>query len=190
MSIKFSVVTAVGPQPHNKRWLDECMESVEKQTYQAHEHVIVTEQPLVVPPTETLQRRVVTLSWLYGISALNVGIHFSECDWIVNLDSDDYLFPNALEMMNTRILEIGLPEFYLRFVVIENNGTLIAGGRCVHKNLWKAVGGYINSATLDQDFHTKITNAGYQTQDLYPDPIYFHRQHDDNYSRWGPSKWK
>lgn len=90
----------------NIEYIKQCFDSIEKQTYQNYEIVVVndgsenhTAQFLhnYRPPNKEIQYSVIDQT-KQGISkALNVGIQNSEYDIIARMDADDIMLPDRLE---------------------------------------------------------------------------------------------
>ncbi len=149
----FSIIT---PVYNNQRYLEECLSSVENQTYRSYEHIIIdnNNDPMheeyikncLINTTQTLYLQENTK----GVSAArNNGMQNSVGEYILFLDSDDYYSnPQFLEQLSEEIKNldpsfawIGYLQNLQKFKIIENNLILsedtITTGRSKHPNLIK-----------------------------------------------------
>lgn len=200
--IPISVVTPVGPHPHNIRWLPECVMSVENQTVRAWMHVFILDGFEFFKGEEIRHtifnsigidemKRAINTDTHVGPACVNLGIAAAETDWVVILNSDDYFFPDAIKILTERIEEV-LAEhrnrpFWLRFNVNCSDGTRSPGGQCFHKEVWEQSGKYPNTPILDFDLVSRIlVEDKYRVFDVLNEaPIYFHRYHAEQMSKTG-----
>ena len=98
------MISVVVPAYNASATLQRCIESVEAQSYSNLEILIIDDgstdgtRELAVELSEADKRIVVISQANAGRSAArNRGIEAAIGDWVIFLDSDDYLFPNALE---------------------------------------------------------------------------------------------
>lgn len=178
-----TVVTPVGPYAHNVRWLDECLQSVAAQTVLPREHILIDDGANLDESLENDLVRILRPAKHIGAGSVNLGIEASETDWVLVLNSDDYLFPKAVEKLSS---EVGVYRpSYIRFCVNCSDGTLSPAGQCFHKNSWAAVGGYPNNFMLDYWLVDKIIRAGIPVHDSVYNDIYYHRYHPEQMSATG-----
>lgn len=164
-----TVVIPVGPNPSNKKWLKECLDSVLAQTVQPNEILIIDDQAnlkhsdigdyghesywesswfetvFIWPDHPDL--RIWRTPWLSGIPhAFNFGIALARNELVIMLGSDDWLEPEAVEKLietyNRNSRRDGYYGFTIRY---SDNGELqdlpnnCAG---VTKGLWNLTGGF------------------------------------------------
>lgn len=198
--IPITVVTPVGPHPHNTQWLPKCINSVEFQSVSAV-HWFVIDGPelvkkveidyLILESFEKEHMHVIVADEHIGPACVNLGIAAAETDWVVILNSDDYLFPDAIKILTARIEEVLAANrrrpFYLRFSVNCNDGTRSPGGQCFHKEVWEHAGRYPNALDLDFQLTSRILERGqYKVFDvLASEPVYFHRYHEEQMMKTG-----
>lgn len=189
--IPLTVVTPVGPHPHNVKWIDECISSVIGQTIPVHEHILVNDigKGADIPSFGFI--RMIGGFEHIGPACVNLGIAAAETDWVVILNSDDYFFPDAIKILTERIEEV-LAEhrnrpFWLRFSVNCSDGTRSPGGQCFHKEVWEQSGKYPNTPILDYDLVSRIlVEDKYRVFDVLSEqPIYYHRYHAEQMSKTG-----
>lgn len=155
--IPFTVVTAVGPLPHHRRWLAECMASVRAQTLPAAEHILVDDGAHL----EDMEGvRIVRPGRWTGQGCRNYGIAEVRTDWIVILNSDDLLLPGCLAQLSADVTYFKRhygAVFYLRFPVLTSTGRDVPSGECFHKAVWRETGGYPERANpVDVMFLSKV----------------------------------
>lgn len=107
--IKFSIII---PNYNNAKWLDKCLTSVLEQTYKNYEVIFIddmsTDNSMEI--AETYKGKIKDMKIIklrqkrYNGGARNEGILEATGDYIVCLDSDDWIKHNkVLELLNTRI---------------------------------------------------------------------------------------
>ena len=105
-NIKFSIVI---PNYNNEIWLKKCLSSVLNQTYKNYEIIFVddksTDDSVKIASSLLKEHKVIVLNQKrYNGGARNVGILESSGDYIMCLDSDDWLKNDeVLEMLNKKI---------------------------------------------------------------------------------------
>jgi len=165
-----------------KKFLPECLESIEKQTYKDYEIIVVdTETDL---PT-----------------ARNVGIRKAKGDWILCLDVDDMIEPTFLEKTIGKddIVSVGQKKFGTNdeiwiplehppheYFYITNQ---IHCCSLFKKEIWKTVEGFdesLKTGLEDWDFWFQATKAGY-TITTIQEPLFLYRQHEQSMVRSIPN---
>ena len=94
-------------------YLEQCLQSLQKQTIQANEIVIVLDGPITKALEETIAKwmkkipiRLVPLDKNIGLGkALNIGLQHSTNEWIFRMDTDDICVPDRFEQQLNRIRE-------------------------------------------------------------------------------------
>lgn len=137
--MSFSVLQAVY-KGDNPLYLQQCFDSLSKQTLQPNEIILVkdgkisNELELVIKSwSSTLPLKVYGYSTNKGLAhALNYGIQYVSTDFIARVDSDDYCFPTRFEKQmdfllsnpEVNICGTGINEFYT-----DKNGTQFTRNR-------------------------------------------------------------
>lgn len=177
-----TVITGVGPYPHNVRWLEECLNSVQAQSLPAFEHILVDDGANLDLPDRGL--RIIKPPERIGSSCINLGIEAAETEWVTVLNSDDYYFEHAIKRLTGAIVSAGDLN-YIRFPVNCSDGTASAAGQLFKKEVWEKVGRYQNNQMLDYWFIDNVIRMGIAVYDLQMDQIYFHRYHKEQMSITG-----
>ena len=154
------------------RFLEECEESVRKQTYKDYE-IIVVKDFFDLP------------------TARNAGIAEALGEWILPLDADDKIDPQYLEktiglsdIVTTRHrdwdgVECGKRN-KLELKDFEVTNQIIACS-LFKKQIWDEIGGYDESMKdgyEDWDFWKRALRAGYKVVAV-DEPLYWYRKHPD-----------
>lgn len=182
--IPLTVVTPVGPHPHNKRWLGDCLLSIDRQTVKAGEHILVDDTANLNQLLECEGVRIAICEKHIGPASVNVGIETSKTDWVVILNSDDTFYPEAIEKLTKKIEGLNRPS-YIRFDVNCNNNTISPAGQCFHKEIWERAGRYPNEYDLDRLFVSSILMKGLPFAEMQGGGIYWHRYHSEQLSKVG-----
>ena len=162
----------VGPSPANKRWLDDCLQSVYSQCYQADEILIIDDQAdlkldeysdnqyLVTSNNSQIRvpgkkLRLWKTPWLSGVAhAFNFGVALARNDLVVMLGSDDLLQPWALSDLKATYEEWNEPLGYYWFDVeyMDTGETqhLPCHGAAITKQLMKHTGGFPVESAIGQ----------------------------------------
>jgi len=96
-----SVIIPVGPT-HEDTLID-ALDSLEAQTFRNWEAIVVWDQPTDIP--QSLTKAYPYVHWLnlvgnYGAGeARNDGVHLAQGPFLLFLDADDWLYPEAIELM-------------------------------------------------------------------------------------------
>lgn len=104
------LVSVIVPVYNVEQYLDKCIESIINQTYKTIEIILVDDGSLDTCPQKcdywaTLDKRIKVIHKNNeGVGfARNAGIDVASGEYIVFLDSDDYILSNAIEIMLNRI---------------------------------------------------------------------------------------
>lgn len=154
-----TVVVAVGPHPHNTRWLDECVRSVERQTRAPDELLLIDDSGhqdsalLQWTVANKHHARVWESPWNLGVAhAYNVGVGLSRTPLVFMLGSDDTLEPTCIEMCLRAYEDVRDDRAYyyvsVRYLDTGELQTLPCHAAMVTRGLWKHLGGFpIQSAS-------------------------------------------
>jgi len=190
--VDITVVTAVGPYPHNTKWLPQCVESVWNQTVLPFEYIMVDDGANI---GEIEGVRIIKLHKNIGIWGINKGIEQTRSDWVVLLSSDDMLGKYCIEWLSNGIsdqlaINGGEPFLYRFPVFLSSQEIVIRNGICFHINVWKEVGGMPERNPSDVLFISSVLEGKYAVidSDLYkeygnPTQYYYHREHCDQWSK-------
>jgi amino acid adenylation domain-containing protein len=99
-NINYSKVSVIIPAYNSARFLPEAIESVLNQTCAAFEIIVVDDGS--IDNTKEICCRYPTIKYIYQanqglVGARNTGLRASQGDYLLFFDSDDRLFPNAIE---------------------------------------------------------------------------------------------
>lgn len=155
---RVSVVIPVGPSRRACSWLPEAIASVEAQTYPAHEIVTVDDMHGIGQHEEckldiSCAHAEVRNAWLLGVpAAFNVGVATATGDLIVMLGADDWLEPDALQLLVERFERNNRKDGYYHFTIrYSDTGelqTLPNNCAAVTPGLWRMVGGFPPEAAV------------------------------------------
>lgn len=180
-------ISVVVPCYNQGEFLDECLESVLKQSFNDWECIIVNDGSL--DNTKEIAEKWLRIDQRYrylekengGLSsARNAGISISNSEFILPLDADDMIAPNYLELAlnefnsNAKIRVVygkankfgivqcswDLPDFSLTLLAEKN---LIYCSAIYRKSSWQEVGGYDENMIYgleDWEFWIAILKAG------------------------------
>jgi len=94
-------VSIIIPTHNSEKFLEECIESALNQTYQDIEIIAVddgsTDNSLEILKKYSNKIKIIKIKNCALPVALNQGLKIAEGEWIKRLDSDDVLYPNAVE---------------------------------------------------------------------------------------------
>lgn len=190
---KITVVIPVGPEPHHKQWLDECIASVREQTHPTDEILLIDDMAGL-----PLMGNGVTVwhaPWRLGVAgAFNCGIGLATNDLVFMLGSDDWLEPTCLEECVARYEEHQEDAYYWVVVEYENQleGTLreeygdrldaplrvACNAAMVTKGLWKKTGGFPVEAVAAPDslfLDVGVSNGVFRLIPVSERPLYHFR---------------
>jgi glycosyltransferase involved in cell wall biosynthesis len=186
-----SVCIPVGPYPFYKEHLEECIESVRKQTIPAAD-IILVDDMAGLDPSKYPDCRIWRSPWRIGIPAVaNIGYALSHTDLVFQLSCDDRLMPKCLEMC---WLEWAKQNNKLGFYWVDieystgEKQALPTGHAMIHQELWRHTGGYpVESGVgaCDHIFMNMLLQHP-EAGTLYHvvgGPLYWHREWDHQYTR-------
>lgn len=192
-----SVVIPVGPSAGNRRWLDEALESVDKQSMHPSEVLLIDDsgdpkfdlhqglRGSLVPTT------VWKSPWNLGVAhAFNCGVGLAREKLVFMLGSDDTLEPECLEKCyQTYMRNADDLAYYFVGVRYMDTGelqTTPCGAVMVTKRLWRHTGGFpLQSASGASDgaLLSIMFGHGEAAGRLRPVadavPLYNYRRHDE-----------
>jgi glycosyltransferase involved in cell wall biosynthesis len=208
--MSITVVIPVGPSEANKRWLQECIESVYTQT-------LLPDQVLVIddgadlsswPPDLGVARNkeidgyhvvdIYVLPWRTGIShAFNYGVALARNECVFLLGSDDTLEPTCLERCweayNKRDKQDAYYSVPVRYLSTGEVQTIPCNAAMVTKGFWKMTGGFPIESAIGRGDNALLSICmnrpelpvvwvGHETgHDL--EPLYNYREH---LGQWTP----
>jgi glycosyltransferase involved in cell wall biosynthesis len=198
-------VSIVIPCYNQVKYLPEALESIENQTHQNWECIIVNDGS----PDDTAA---ISQKWVKkdsrfvylekentGLSgARNFGIRSATSDFILTLDADDKYAPTFIEralLILKENKEIGIvSSWVVRFkdskdvCLIKPNGRVLQdflfqnaanGTSLFRKECWEQVEGYdekMKSGYEDWEFYLRVCQLGWKMH-VIPEPLFFYRQH-------------
>ena len=146
VQVLITVVIPVGPSEANKRWLDECLDSVRNQSFKADEILLIDDQAHL-DSNDYPDTNIWKTPWLSGVAhAFNFGISFAKNELVVMLGSDDWLEPDALKRLKQTYEKHKELDAYYSFTVRYSDDGELQDEPCncaaVTKGLWKLTGGF------------------------------------------------
>ena len=185
-----SVCIPVGPYPHYKRYLGECLDSVRAQTMPANDIVLVDDMA-GLDPAEYPDCNIWRAPWRLGIPAVaNVAYMLGKSDWVFQLSCDDKLMPNCLEQLWKAWEAHRDPLGFYWVDILYSTGetqALPCGHAMIHKQLWRHTGGYPPESGVGACDHIFMNMALLHPQDVHlfevpGGPLYWHREHPEQYT--------
>jgi len=196
---QISVITPVYNRP---QFLEEAVESIQQQTFNEWEHIIVDDGS-TNPLTQEILKKISGLpkTFIYrrengGLGAArNFGIERSNGQYILTLDDDDKWHPDfmaeAVKVINekpgTGVVTSWLKEFGISHRLVKVTGgdvkSFLIENNSVHglfkKELWTACGKYDERlpAYEDWDFWLRLTALGYRVE-VIPAAYFYYRDHN------------
>lgn len=159
MGPRFSIVI---PCFNQGAFIEECLQSVEAQTLAAHEVIVVNDGSTDVWTVQQLEQRCRAPVKLIhqenrGLAgARNTGIRHATGDWILPLDCDDQLEPNALESYAEAIArEPGIDVWYPDIVHFGVDNDL---WECASFNPWRQL--WSNQMVCSSAIRRTVFDAG------------------------------
>lgn len=185
-SVPITITIPVGPFPSNKRWLKECLESINNQIVMPREVLLIDDGAGL---KDVYGVRIWKTPWRSGVAhAFNYGVALAENDLVIMLGSDDKLMIQAIERAWQTWEMIHDPLGYYGFLVEYSDGkqqAIPCNGAMVHKDLWALTGGFPIEAAIGA-CDTWLLSAMYAAKgrygNIYPIdtiPLYWYRDHPE-----------
>ncbi len=149
----------VGPEQHHRKYLEECLTSIDRQSVLPSEVLLVDDMaglPDIVGDFKGYATRIWGAPWRLGVSAaFNCGVALAEQELVLMLGADDWLEPECVEKCLRRYAEVNEPLGYYSLTVkyhwegvepvnVEAGDiqTSPCGAAMVTKALWRHTGGF------------------------------------------------
>ena len=148
--MKITVAIPVGPEPHHRQYLDECLESVRQQTLAPAEVLIVDDMgglPAGLDRSNGYSVRTYRSPWRLGVAqAFNFGVALAENEAVFMLGADDRLLPRCLERCAAAYEARDGADLWYGVGVKYSDGRPDQYAPCnaamVTKALWRKTGGF------------------------------------------------
>lgn len=186
MTVPITVSIPVGPHPSNRRWLDECLLSIERQTEKPDEILIIDDGANLEPMSGV---KIYKTPWLSGVAhAFNFGVALAKHDLVIMLGSDDRLLPKAVAECWRAWDRIRDPLGYYAMCVVYPDGreqNVPCNAAMVHKELWRHNGGFPIEASIgacDTMLLSMMLACRGKAGNIYGitnEPLYWYREHDE-----------
>lgn len=142
-----TVVIPVGPYPANKRWLEEALLSVKKQTHKPDEILLIDD---MADLSDVYLGSICTVwrsPWRLGVAhAFNFGVALARNDLVFLMGSDDTLEPTCLERCYKEWQSNNKQDAYyytgITYMDDDEKQDLACGYALVTKGLWRKTGGF------------------------------------------------
>lgn len=147
MSFRFSIII---PVYNAERTIRKCLKSILTQSYNNFELIIINDgstdsSKKICEEFVRNDKRIVLINTdNYGVShARNIGLNKSEGDYVIFVDSDDYVKQSMLEEINEKLLEDNIDIMILGITFIDDKGNeeiqhSIKKGRYNSNTFWKS----------------------------------------------------
>ncbi len=151
MARPVTVMIPVGPYPHHKRWLGECLDSVAVQTVQPAEILLIDDMAGVDPAWREFwpdgRAHIWKTPWRLGdVGAFNCGVALARNDLVFMLACDDTLEPDCLELCVAEHEKMEEREGYYwvgcHYMDGQPDQALPFSAAMVTKGLWRECGGF------------------------------------------------
>lgn len=191
-----TVVIPVGPLLTHRKWLDECLDSVGKQTLCPTEVLLISDMSYI--DLHTLQKnhnncvlRKYNAPWHLGVAhAFNFGVALARNELVFMLGADDTLEPDCLEqcMFAFNKYENGLYTYFytgVKYMDTQEEQFIMCNAAMVSKTLWRHTGGFpveaftAPDAALGSIFLRHGDKAGYMQCVNPTKTLYNYRRHPD-----------
>lgn len=192
MSAHISVVIPVGPSPHHREWLNECLDSLKAQTRQPDKVILVHDGCDTVDLPEGLTYKLVWNEMRLGmVASFNRGVAMAQ-ELAITLGSDDTLLPHALQDAETAWKRHQKVNAYYYFDVQYSDGktqSIACHAAMVHSGWYKSIGGLppesavgapdtmLISMIMAKRIDAELINIRSKT------PPYWYRMHDNTDTR-------
>lgn len=191
-----SVIVPVGPSESDKKWLDQCITSIEPQLRGTDEIVLVDDMANIPFSYCSTRTRIHKNDWLLGCaSSWNVGISIAYNEWCLMMGADDWLAPDAIQKAVETLTKINDVYGYYHYTIqyfdeetqkLQDIQDLPCNAAIVNKKLWQYTGGFPPECSVgapDSIFISiLLKNKGKAGNLLYINkgtPLYFVRRHKD-----------
>lgn len=148
-TVPITVTIPVGPRASHRRWLRECLESINRQSVFPAEVLIIDDGAHL---TDIRNVRIWSTPWLSGVAhSFNYGVALATNELVVMLGSDDRLLNPALEQAYATWQSIHDPLGYYGFLIEYDDGhiqDIPCNGAMVTQSLWKHTGGFPVEAAI------------------------------------------
>lgn len=145
MDIKFSIIV---PVYNVEKYLDECIQSIINQTYSNWKLILIDDGStdksgtICLKYAEKDDRIVYFYKENTGQSdSRNIGITKASGDYMIFVDSDDYIHGDSLELLRNSIFEWNAPDVIMSEGMDELFGDRLGGYRILDKNEYPAMNG-------------------------------------------------
>lgn len=194
------LVSVIVPVYRHEQYLAQCLESIARQTFLNWECIIINDGSSEPDCITTIAHRVLNQKATIlhqehqGVcGARNRGIEYSQGDYFVCLDADDYLHPEFLartvpvlatgdanivfvwaQRIGMRHDQIQPTQFHL-FWLLQRN--LITITTLCKKSVWQSIGGFdlqMDTGYEDWEFWIRAALAGYRFHGI-PAPLVYYR---------------
>lgn len=209
------LVTIITANYNNAKFLPDVLSSVEKQTYKNIEHVIVDDKSTDNSPEilkNYLSKNKNVVLFLNNEKSLSVSIlrnqavKASNGKYILNLDSDDILFENAVEILVRKAEEEKLDLCYGTMTYIDDEGNpyrpsvsvgseykpgrliknvFLSPPRLFTREIYEKAEGYNEKLTVaeDWDYYLRIEENSSNIAWSGSGPLFYYRVHNKSLSR-------
>lgn len=185
---------------NQSQFLAECIDSLVSQTIPISEvEVIVVNDGSTDNTISVLESysgkldRIISHQKRQGLaSACNTGLKHTQGQYIVRVDSDDYLESNALEMLKTAArktpdADIITPAYWVldgkKTTLLQtdpkNGFTWLAGGVLLNRESVVTAGGYRDYYWEEYDLYLRMMEQGSEVSSI-SEPILYYRKHGGN----------
>lgn len=159
MEQSISIIVPVGFHPDYKKYLGECLDSIETQMKDGDEILIIDDMAHLAH-SEEWRARIEQHSywpspWLIGCAdAWNIGVSIAKNNLCLLMGSDDKLLPGCLDALREAYVSTGYLDAYYNLTIIDDKGdvhTVFNNAAAVTKGLWNLTGGFPPSAFAAPD---------------------------------------
>lgn len=185
LAISNKTVSVIIPSYKYAHYLEECVNSVKKQTYPVHEIIVVNDGSPDNTSEVAKSLGVILVEKENGglASARNAGIEVATGEYIMCLDADDKLLPGAIEehiklikddmsFAQCALMEFGerhtvmVPTYPTSLERVMRSNTIFCNA-LFPKKAWVEVGGFDESETMrlgyeDWEFWIRLLEKGYR----------------------------
>lgn len=197
-TVPITVSIPVGPNPSNRRWLREAIESAREQTMQPEE-ILLIDDGANLDEADYPGVRIYKAPWKLGVAhAFNFGVALAYNDLVIMLGSDDQLLQTCVEHCWRAWEEINDPHGYYYMAVVYHDGreqNTPCNAAMVHKDLWHLTGGFPVEASVGMCDNVLISlmmasqgRLG-QIYAIGTEPIYWYRAHSETDTAMRTGHW-